>query len=466
MKPVIKKTLIISLSILATIVILPVGFVGIVAASSALRTTNVSKDSTIENTTNLVQAKGKALYDKNGNYLTLRGVNAGNLLVSEGWLSPYSVGEKLDENGEVKLDHDGLPTYPDLPMEDTLEGFNSNTNLTDEQREDLINIYRENWFSESDFKFIKDMGLNTIRLPFYWRDILNENDGEYKRKNEAQAFSYLDSFIENCKKYELYCVLDLHGTPGGQNGYEHNGTMEGADLWTNDKYQDATVDLWKFIAEHYTNIKPELGEWIATYDIMNEPCAYFDNQNAGTVVDVCAPVFDKIYKGIRSTNDKHVITIEGVWSFDCFADPSKYGWENVQYETHLYNWQHKNLPYWLYNSYHELKNWGHDYNVPYYIGEFTFFDDPSAWDSQLSMYEKRGYSWTMWTYKACVTGWWTTTWSIYTNKLDLQNGKRKVNLKTATYDELKVAFEAVNTKNCELSNTYTYVSEFLKKISN
>lgn len=169
-----KKILIVSLSVLGGIIASCCAFVGIVAGMSAGRKTNVSKDSTIDNQTNLVQARGKALYDKDGDYLLLRGVNAGNLLVSEGWLSPFSIGEKLDEEGNIIYDHDNLPTYPTLPMEKSIEGFKANPNLNDEQRKELIDIYRHNWFSETDFKNVKDMGLNTIRLPFYWRDILEE----------------------------------------------------------------------------------------------------------------------------------------------------------------------------------------------------------------------------------------------------------------------------------------------------
>ena len=457
-----KKILIVSLSVLGGIIASFCAFVGIVAGMSAGRKTNVSKDSTIDNQTNLVQARGKALYDKDGNYLLLRGVNAGNLLVSEGWLSPFSIGEKLDEEGNIIYDHDNLPTYPTLPMEKSIEGFKANPNLNDEQRKELIDIYRHNWFSEIDFKNVKDMGLNTIRLPFYWRDILEEKNGQFVRKEETEAFSYLDEFVSNCKKYGLYCVLDLHGTVGGQNGYEHSGNMEAADLWKKKECQDATADLWKYVAEHYTRTARELGESIATYDIMNEPCADFDNPNSGTNMKICAPVFDQIYKAIRSVDDQHVITIEGVWSFNNFTNPKDYGWENVQYETHFYNWNASKVPYWLFNSYHELHNWGHDYEVPYFIGEFTFFEDKDAWQKQLSMYEKRGYSWTMWTYKASVTGWWTTSWSVYTQKLNLVDGKKKANLKTDTFDVLKDAFEKTNTLYCEKSNTYQYITDFMQ----
>lgn len=462
-KSKLKKILIITLSILAAIIILPLGFVGIVTISMNNRSLNIDKTTKIENNTGLVQQKGKALYDKDGNYLLLRGVNAGNLLVSEGWLSPYSTGEKIDDNGNIILDHDNLPTYPELPMEETLAGFNANTNLTDTQRKELTDIYRANWFSESDFSFIKnDLEMNMIRLPFYWRDILDEKDGVFTRKSEETAFAYLDWFIDQCQKNDLYCILDLHGVPGSQNGYEHCGDMTQASVWTNETYQNATIDLWKFVSEHYTNTKKDLAPAIAAYDLMNEPCTNYNDKNAGTNVSVAYPFFDKIYDAIRATGDKHVICIEGVWSFNCFDDPAKWGWENILYQTHLYNWNYSWMPYWMFNDYHELLNWGHDYDVPYYIGEFTFFEDNDAWQSQLAMYEKRGYSWSMWSYKAAVTGWWTTSWSIYTQKLDLTNGKTKINLKTATYDEIKTAFEATNTSNCELSRTHGYIKTFLQ----
>lgn len=462
-KSKVKRIVCISLIILSILIVLPMIFVLVVTISSNTRSSRIDKKERIENNTGLVIQKGKALYDKDGNYLLFRGVNIGNLLVSEGWLSPFSVGEKLDSNGDVILDNDSLPTYPKLPMEETINGFNSNENLTDTQRETLIDIYRENWFSSSDFSFIKnELGMNMVRLPFYYRDILDYEDDVFTRKSESEAFSYLDYFLSECKKNDLYCVLDLHGAPGSQNGYEHSGDMSSASLWNDEKYIDATVDLWRYISYHYTNTRKDLSSVIAFYDIMNEPCTDFDDQNKGTVTSIAYPVFDKIYDGIRSENDNHVICIEGVWSFNCFEDPKKWGWENIIYQTHLYNWNHKSIPYWLFNDYHELLNWGHDYDVPYYIGEFTFFEDEKAWEEQLSMYEKRGYSYSMWTYKASVTGWWTTSWSIYTQKLNLVDGKTKINLKTATFDEIKTAFENTNTTNCELSNTYRYVKDFIE----
>ncbi len=457
-----KKNLIISLTVLQTMLISPVAFFAVAIMMSEMRSIRpTSYVRSRSQRSGLVHAVGNSLYDANDNRLVLKGVNAGNLLIYEGWISPFSVGEKRDKTGNLILDADGLTTYPDMPMEEALKGFQSNSNLTDKQREALVNIYRENWFSEVDFKNIYEMGMNTIRLPFYWKEILDEKDGVFVRKDEKTAFSYIDSFVSNCQKYNLYCVLDLHGAPGSQNGYEHSGDMSRADLWSDETYQNATVDIWKFIAEHYTYTNPKLGKSIAAYDLLNEPCAYYNDQGLGSVPKVCGPVFDKIYQGIRSVGDKHVINIEGIWSYDCFPNPDEYGWENIQYDIHLYNREHESVPYWYFNLKHEMNLWGNEYDVPYSVSEFNFFDDEDAWKSELKRYDRRGYSWMMWTYKAAVRGWWDTTWSLYTEPLKLWDNKVKVNLATSNYEELKKAFEATNTSNCIRSKAYDYVYSHL-----
>lgn len=448
------------------IILVPTVFVSAITITMNTRKLDPKKKDKIENNSGLVQQNGKALYDENGNYLVLRGVNAGNLLTCEGWLSPFSIGEDLDKNGNIIYDNDNLPTYPKMPMEEVLDAFNANPKLIDEQRSQLIDIYRENWFSESDFEFIKnDLNLNMIRLPFYWRNILVEKDGVFTRKSEEEAFGYIDSFVENCKKYDLYCILDLHGTPGGQNGYEHSGDMTQVNLWHNKTYQDATADLWKFIAEHYMTTRKDLASTIACYDLMNEPVESIEKQGTGTKTKITYPVFDQIYDVIRETGDNHVISIEGMWNYNHFEDPKKWGWENVLYQTHLYNWNHDYLPYFLFDGYHEWQLITHDYDVPFYMGEFTFFEEPKDWKNHLEMYERRGYSWSMWTYKSSVTGWWTSSWSIYTQKLELWDGKKKVNLGTDDFDTIKAGFEATKTKNCELSNTYTYITDFTKSLN-
>ncbi len=445
-----KKALKITLIVLLSVILL----VGLAAGGLLLYSKSYSipdQDATIENTTGLVQAHGRSLYDANGNAIQLKGINAGQILLQEGWMSPFSLEPLKNEDGSYVKDGDGNIQYPEFTEKQFREGLSSNPNLKDHDLDELMQYYWSCFFTEEDFRIIKeDLGLNAIRLPFYWANILND---DYSLKSEEDAFSYIDWFVSMASKYELYVILDLHGAPVTQNGYEHSGDYTGKPmLWDDEKAMDATVALWDFVSLHYTETKPELGKWIASYDILNEPTISFD----GPTTEVCWKVFDRIYDVIRENGDCHVVTMEGCWSFNALPDPASYGWENVQYEYHWYNWWSNILPYDLFYVYQDLNNIGRDYDVPVLIGEFTLFEDKEAWQNQLSMFDERNYSWTIWNYKTTVTGWWTSSWGVYTCQMKAitENEDLKCNVSTCTYEEFIATCELTRTENCATSTLY------------
>ena len=416
----------------------------------------------ITNTTGLVmQGTNKEdkryIYDSDGKLLTLHGVNAGNVLLQEGWMTCFSLDPKYNDDGSLKKDKDGNIQYPEFTQEDMLTGMESNPNLKDKKNE-LLNTYYKSFFSEEDFRIIKeDLSLNCIRLPFYWRNILND---DLTRKDEDTAFSYIDWFLENCKKYNLYLILDLHGAPGSQNGYEHSGLLlDKGTLWTNESYQNATIDLWSYVSYHYTYTKPELGKYIATYDLLNEPQEEKDTPESKT----CFDLQNKIYKAIRNNNDNHLITFECIWDFSVSPNPDDYGWTNIMYEYHHYNWSHKTVTMDAFMAYHDMKHIGSDYDVPIYIGEFTYFEDKDNWNTAIyDWYGNRGYSWTIWNYKSCVVGWWTTSWGVFTASLNLDTAteERKTDVRTCTEEEFLATCEKVKTSNCQKGTLYDILMSY------
>ena len=283
MKKIIKRTVaILSIALLAIAL-----FVCLAILRSKTYTIPEQKAS-IENTTGLVQAHGRSLYDTKGQPLQLRGINAGQVLLQEGWMSPFALEPLKHEDGSFVTDGDGNLQYPEFSEEQFRAGLAANPNLKDHDTDALLSYYYNCAFSEEDFTKVKELGFNTIRLPFYWRNILNE---DLSLKDEEDAFRYLDWFIGQAAQQELYVILDLHGAPGSQSGYEHSGTAERvAGLWTSPENMDATVELWRFVARHYGKTKPDLGAWIATYDIMNEPTIRYK----GTTRE-CWDLFDRIY---------------------------------------------------------------------------------------------------------------------------------------------------------------------------
>lgn len=412
---------------------------------------------TIQNTTGLIQASGRSLYDAQGNRIQLRGINAGQILLQEGWMSPFALEPMKNKDGSYVKDADGNIQYPEFSEEEFRTALAENPNLASHDPEELMQYYRECFFTEADFRFIREeLGFNVIRLPFYWRNLLSD---DLSRWEEAEAFSYLDWFVSQAAENGLYVILDLHGAPGSQNGYEHSGVAERvAGLWDSEENVAATVDLWAFVSAHYTVTRPDLGQWIASYDLMNEPTEVFK----GITTEVCWDVFDRIIDAIRAQNDRHVITVECCWDFARLPDPADYGWENVQYEYHWYNWAHEALPYALFYAYQDLSNIGRDYDVPVLIGEFTFFEDRAAWEKGLALFDQRGYNWTIWNYKTTVTGWWTSSWGVYTCQLKFitENEEAKCNVSTCTYAEFIAACEKTRTENCATGTLYEVLKTY------
>ena len=449
MKKWLKRILILLLSLLALL--------ALAIGSAVLYSRNYSvpeQAAAIENTTGLVQASGRSLYDASGQLLQLRGINAGQILLQEGWMSPFALEPLKNEDGSYTTDADGNLQYPEFSEEQFRAGLLSNPKLKDQDTQALMRYYYSCFFTEEDFRIIKaDLGFNVIRLPFYYLNILNE---DLSLREETDAFAYLDWFITQAAQQELYVIVDLHGAPGSQNGYEHSGAAaRKAELWTDQKNLDATAALWQFVARHYTETRPDLGAWIASYDLMNEPV--YPGSNGTT--NECWDFFDTLYDTIRAEGDNHVITMEGCWDFAALPDPADYGWENVQYEYHWYNWWHQWLPNDLFYAYQDVSNLGRDYDVPVLIGEFTAFENRENWAGMLELFDRRGYSWTIWNYKTTVTGWWTSSWGVYTCQLHLTDTP-KCNVATCTYEEFLAACEAVRTENCVTATLYEVLRNY------
>lgn len=388
-----------------------------------------------------LRAVGRGIYDKNGNRVALNGIGFGNWFLQEQFFSPVGIGAELKKDGSfAKVSYQGVVEgYLETFQDEVVELMLKNPNLTEQQVKDLWEMYYDNFIQEEDFANVKSFGLNTIRLPVYFRNFMEGPDDEHLVMR-SDAFVRLDWFLEMCKKYGLYAIIDMHGVVGGQNGYEHSGTRD-IDFWKNEIYQEEMCTLWKEIALHYKNDRPDLYETIAAYDLVNEPV----DRNTPATTRKQMAVMDKMYQAIREVDTKHMISIEFCWFFNEFPNPEKYGWDNVLYQIHLYNWVHNIIPndlfYWVQDLVHSFAQ--HD--VPYLIGEFNLFGDENEWIKWLDGYDERGWNWTIWNYKVASVGWWDNSWGLYVYRMNLQNEQLKVDLRTATYDEIYNQWQKIGT---------------------
>jgi glucan 1,3-beta-glucosidase len=164
---------------------------------------------------------------------TLKGVNLGGWLLLERWMTP-TLFEGLEAKDEWQF-------------------------MLTEGAEEKITHHRETFITEADFIWLHDNHIEAIRIPVgYW---VLKNDGPY-----IQAKRHLDWAMEMAEKYSLKVLLDVHGLPGSQNGFDHSGKA-GFPAWYYKKaYRQQSLEAIVEIAKEYA-AHPQL--W--GFQVINEP---------------------------------------------------------------------------------------------------------------------------------------------------------------------------------------------------
>ena len=349
------------------------------------------------NAQSLLHTSGRNIVNANGNTVQLRGVNLGGWFIMEKWMCP--------------LDSGSLPdTYS------VIQELDNRFGIAEEQS--LIKTYQQNWITTTDLDNIKNGGYNAVRVPVWWGQfypINNVSNSGFR----SDAFDVLDTLVSNAASRGLYVIIDMHGVVGGQSTSDDTGQQNQNQYWTNSNDQGNTAYMWWQIANHYKG-----NATVAGYDLINEPIGA-PNSNAVWTV------YNNLYNSVRSADPSHMIFMEGAygsWNWSMLPNPATYGWTNVVYEMHeyQYNSSASQIEAGSTNQVNDFNNHA-SWNVPGYIGEWNDFGTGSStWAFSQNAYNNAGLSWTMWSYKAThglipdSWGWydptyWPTTPNISTD---------------------------------------------------
>ncbi len=329
-----------------------------------------------------LHTEGEKIMNAAGEEVVLRGTNFGGWGIMEDWFCPFT-----DPAGEENC-------YQTLV-----------SRFGQAKAHKLFQTYRANWITEADYRNVAALGMNVIRLPIWYRNLQSDDNGTwYRTANGSIDFSELDGVAAMCRKYGLYLIIDAHGLPGYQNDYDHCGKSKSMSLFDDTaagrRYREVTLEFWKQIAAHFKG-----DGVIAMFDLMNEPLGTNitrDRSFQQTFWDFS----DELYRAIRKIDPQRVISMEAIWAPNAIPGPDVYGWENVVYQEHLYDISN---PAML-NKVNEIKN--AKYNSPFLIGEF-YPRGVASFDYMLSLFNKRGLSWTTWTYKGAGPDADRSPWFLY-----------------------------------------------------
>lgn len=256
-----------------------------------------------------------------------------------------------------------------------------------EYAESFWERYYATYITEADIAWVAEQGLNSVRLAMNARHLFDIDESGHISFNEG-TLCHVDHCISWCKKYGLYLFLDMHGAPGGQTGQNIDDSEKDIpELFTDEKNQDALVEMWRLLAKRYAD-EPAIGG----YDLINEPLPKWNSQYNHLLL----PLYRRLIATIREIDQKHVIILEGAhWAtdFSVFEDFTREeAADNIVLQFHKY-WSDPDE-----ESITQFVEVGKRLNVPLWMGEGG--ENNLQWYTYVfPMYERLGIGWCFWSYK-------------------------------------------------------------------
>ena len=318
-----------------------------------------------------------------GDAVPLRGVNLGSWLIMEGWMCP--------------MDSSGLADNYSV-----IQTLNNRFGVA--TQESLIKTYQNNWITTTDLDNIKALGMNFIRLPFWWGNV-QRLDGTWR----TDAFEKMDWLVTNAWQRGIYTLIDFHGVPGGQANDQYTGRANQNQYWSSSTFQNQTSLIWSNVAAHFKG-----NPAVAGYDLMNEPVG-------APNLTALRTAYNNLYQAIRAVDPDHIIFIEGTWAgqglnweWNVLPPPTTYGWNNVVYEMHAYPGGTATPSDEINKQVSDFNN-HQSWNVPGLIGEFNWMNNTvSDWQYGVQQFNQNNLSWCHWSYKA-TQGNAPNSWGIYSS---------------------------------------------------
>ncbi len=320
---------------------------------------------------------GKIIDELTQSEVKLNGVNLGGWLMMEGYIL-------------------GGRNIPESEFKKRFEKLNGKKALYEFEKS-----FRENFITEEDIKYIKRLGFNCVRVPFHWKVA------------EKEIF-WLEKVVEWCKKYKVYCILDMHSVPGSQNGDWHSDPEKigKAKFWADKSCHKKYYALWDKLSKKFAE-----ESIIAGYDIMNEPV--IKNKNWSKIL---ADVYNNVISIIRSNNDRHIIFLEGnMWASQYEFLKFIKNKNNIAISIHYYlpveytfnlirglryplkNFNRKKM----FETISKYKKLSDKYQMPIYVGEFGInlrcdngcYGEKEYINDVIEIFNELSFHWTIWTYK-------------------------------------------------------------------
>lgn len=142
--------------------------------------------------------------------------------------------------------------------------------------------------------------------------------------------SYLDRAVDWARITGLKIVVDLHGAPKSQNGFDHSGHKASEPVWGDADSLSYTHLALRKIEEKYA--QPWMQDVVAAIEVLNEPFLRMLDLN------MVRQFYRDAFYNLREISDTPIMLHDGFYDPEWMVSPSKSrlgstSTNNLQYRT-------------------------------------------------------------------------------------------------------------------------------------
>ncbi|KAI9724716.1 MAG: exo-1,3-beta-glucanase [Chrysothrix sp. TS-e1954] len=235
----------------------------------------------------------------------VRGVNLGGWLVLEPWITPSI-----------------FQSHP--PSDGIVDEYTLCQKMGNAAASSILQQHWQSWITQADIQQIAGWGFNMVRIPIgFWAY------QSFGTPYVQGAATYLDQAVGWASAAGIKVIVDLHGAPMSQNGFDNSGQRMSTPQWEGGDSVNQTLQVLHQIAGKYAGNPTVMG-----IELLNEPLS------SELDVNVLKQFFRDGYGQVRADSQTTPVVIQDAFmapsSYNGFLTPSDNNAQNVALDHHEY----------------------------------------------------------------------------------------------------------------------------------